>query len=120
MTLPRRPTLVLAACAGLLAATAAAAHHGWGSYDATKLVRLQAAPLEVQYRNPHAEIRMDRDGTPWTVILAPTARMESRGLPDGALAVGKPITIEGYARSDGSSEIRAERIIVGGKTVELR
>ncbi len=112
------PTLALACCA--FASTLAFAHHGWGAYHATKLVRVQASPTQVAYRNPHAEIRVDRDGQPWTVVLAPTARMESRGLPDGALAVGKPVTVEGYARTDGTKEIRAERIIVDGTTVELR
>ena len=37
-----------------------------------------------------------------------------------ALLPGKSISIEGYPRKDGTPEIRAERITVDGKTVELR
>lgn len=96
------------------------AHHGWGSYDAGKVMRFDAAPVEVRYRNPHAEISVDHAGNRWQVILAPTTRMESRGLAEGALKVGKTITVEGYPRKDGTRELRAERIVVDGKTIELR
>jgi hypothetical protein len=46
--------------------------------------------------------------------------MESRGLPNDALAAGKKVTIEAYPRTDGTPEMRAERITVDGKTIELR
>lgn len=104
----------------LLLAAAAWAHHGWSSYDASKVMKFDAALAEVRYRNPHAEVEVDHDGKRWLVILAPISRMESRGLASDALEKGKTITIEGYPRSDGTSELRAERITVDGKTVELR
>lgn len=112
--------LLLALIVLLLSASPALSHHGWGSYDAGKVMKFDAALAEVRYRNPHAEVEVDHQGRRWLVILAPTTRMESRGLPDGALTVGKTITIEGYPRSDGGAEIRAERIAVDGKTIELR
>lgn len=115
----RRILAVLGLVAALFAAPAIA-HHGWGSYDAGKVMRFDAAPVEVRYRNPHAEISVDHAGNRWRVILAPTARMESRGLVEGALKVGKTITVEGYPRKDGTHELRAERIVVDGKTIELR
>ena len=106
--------------AAMLFAAPVLAHHGWGSYDAGKVMRFDAAPVEVRYRNPHAEITVDYRGKRWVAVLAPTARMEMRGLPADALKVGKTITIEGYPRKDGSAELRAERIVVDGKTIELR
>ncbi len=109
-----------AAAAVVLTTTAAWAHHGWSSYDADKTVKVEAPLTVVHYRNPHAEVQVDREGKPWVVVLAPTGRMESRGLPPNALTVGKVITIEGYPRKDGTAEIRAERITVDGKAVELR
>ena len=109
------PALLLAS-----ASATAWAHHGWSSYDANKKVTVQAAPTDVQYRNPHAEIDIVHEGETWDVILAPIGRMESRGLSKDDLTVGKTITIEGYPRNDGKHEIRAERIIVDGKTIELR
>ena len=54
------------------------------------------------------------------MVLAPTGRMEARGLPEAMIAPGKPIKLVGYPRLDGTAEMRIERIIAGGKTVELR
>jgi len=116
----RRVPLLLPVLAALLLALPAFAHHGWGSYDAGKTMRFDAALVEVQMRNPHAEVAVDHQGERWQVVLAPIARMTSRGLAEGALVEGKTITIEGYPRLDGSREVRAERIVVDGKTIELR
>ncbi|MCL1634193.1 DUF6152 family protein [Luteimonas sp. SX5] len=115
----RRIIAVLWLVAALFAAPVLA-HHGWGSYDASKVMRFDAAPVEVRYRNPHAEITVDYRGQRWVAVLAPTSRMESRGLAEDALKVGKAITVEGYPRKDGTRELRAERIVVDGKTIELR
>lgn len=112
--------LALVIGAAVTVAPDARAHHGWSSYDANQAVKIEVPLAEVRYRNPHAEVEVDREGKRWLVILAPTGRMEGRGLPPEALKSGKVITIEGYPRKDGTAEIRAERIMVDGKTVELR
>jgi hypothetical protein len=104
----------------LLAALPAFAHHGWGSYDAGKVLTLKVKLDTVRYANPHAEVQVTHDTQRWNVVLAPVTRMTARGLPDGALKVGKQVTIVGYPRTDGTREIRAERITVDGKTIELR
>ena len=36
--------------------TAAAAHHGWGSYDAAKPVTVAGPILTSKYENPHATL----------------------------------------------------------------
>jgi hypothetical protein len=46
--------------------------------------------------------------------------MEVRGLARELLKPGGNVTVEGYANRGKPDEMRAERIIVGGKTVELR
>lgn len=104
----------------LLFAIPAAAHHGWSSYDADQALTLEVELDEVHYRNPHAEVEITHDGESWLAILAPISRMSSRGLAEDALVAGKTITIVGYPRKDGTPELRAERIIVDGKTIELR
>ena len=96
------------------------AHHGWSSYDPKKVMKFEAPLAAVRYRNPHAEVDVDHEGKRWLVILAPISRMEARGLPSDALVAGKTIVIEGYPRSDGTAEMRAERITVDQKTIELR
>lgn len=116
----RRLLLALIPVLAWTLALPALAHHGWGSYDADDLQDFQAALVTVAYRNPHAEVEVERDGERWLVILAPTTRMEARGLPSGALVVGRSIGIQAYPRSDGTRELRAERIVVDGQTIELR
>jgi hypothetical protein len=111
---------ILALFGAVALAGAAAAHHGWGSYDDKKLIKAEGPVLALKYQNPHADIVMNRDGKKWDIVLAPLSRMEARGLKREDIEVGKAVTIEGYPRKDGTPEIRAERIIVGGKTVELR
>ena len=111
--------LTLAAVATTLALPAAA-HHGWGGYDSQKTMKVQAAILEMKYENPHAEIVFQHQGKRWTATLAPVFRMRNRGLPEGALAKGKTVIVEGYPSRVNEGELRAERITVDGKTVELR
>jgi hypothetical protein len=112
----------LSLCVLLTAASAATvlAHHGWGSYDASKPVTVQG-PIETsQYQNPHALITVKTAEKVWTVVLAPVSRMQSRGAPAEFVAVGKMVSAVGYASTVEKNEMRAERITVDGKTVEMR
>jgi len=104
----------------VLVAGAAAAHHGWGSYDAAKPVTVNGPILTSKYENPHATITVKGSDKTWTVTLAPTSRMSSRGASDKVVAVGKTISAYGYPSTVEKDEMRAERITVDGKTYELR
>ena len=53
-------------------------------------------------------------------MLAPPSRMENRGLPRSALVPGRTVTVVGYPNRHKPDEMRAERITVDGRTVELR
>lgn len=107
--------------AALLALPAAAlAHHGWSSYDEAKTLRVTAPLTAVTWGNPHGTAKVSWQRKTWDVILAPTTRMEARGLTQAMVASGKPVTLVGYPRRDGTAEMRIERVIVDGKTVELR
>jgi hypothetical protein len=46
--------------------------------------------------------------------------MENRGLARAALATGTTATVEGYPNRDKPEEMRAERIVIGDRTTELR
>lgn len=74
----------------------------------------------MRYRNPHAELTIEHEGRAWRVILAPLSRLHSRGLPEGDLRPGQTVTLVAYPRKDGTAELRAERITVDGRTIELR
>ena len=101
-------------------AAPALAHHGWSSYDATKTIRVTAPLSNVTWGNPHGTARVAWQKRSWNVVLAPTARMEARGLTRAMLTSGKPVTLIGYPRRDGTAEMRIETVMAGGKTVELR
>ena len=113
--------------AALLAAPlAAAAHHGWSEYDSSKLLKLTGKIVESGYEHPHGHIRFEAKGEgatagkTWNVVLAPPSRMENRGLPREWLKAGAAAAVEGYPNRDKPEEMRAERITLNGKTIELR
>lgn len=100
--------------------TVALAHHGWGSYDADRPITVAGPIQTLKYENPHAEITVKGADKVWTVTLAPTFRMTSRGASAEVVAVGKTVSAYGYPSTATSNEMRAERITVDGKTYELR
>ena len=63
----------------MLLTTAAVAHHGWGSYDANKPLTISGPILSSKFENPHATITVRASDKVWTVTLAPTSRMSTRG-----------------------------------------
>ncbi|MGQ0652682.1 MAG: DUF6152 family protein [Betaproteobacteria bacterium] len=116
----RAAALILA----VLVAAPAGAHHGWSEYDSNKLLKLTGRVVESGYEHPHGHVRMqavgNEPGKTWTVILAPPSRMERRGLTKDMLRPGASATVEGYPSRSKPEELRAERIIVDGRTMELR
>ncbi len=115
-----RLALGLAAAVGLFGLPAMA-HHGWSTYDETKPLTVTGKIVETRYENPHAMIRVEVQGKRWLAVLAPVSRMESRGATADKVAVGKQVTMIGYASKEKADEMRVERITFdGGQTVELR
>lgn len=108
------------ACVLALLPLAALAHHGWSEYDSSKLLRLSGRIQETGYEHPHGYVKLAAPDKVWHAVLAPPSRMEARGLAREALKPGVEATVEGYANRSKPQEMRAERIIIGGKTVELR
>jgi hypothetical protein len=110
----------LLAAAALALVAPALAHHGWSEYDSSQTLTLTGKIVESGYEHPHGHIRLATPGKTWFVVLAPPTRMENRGLPKGALKPGASATVVGYPNRNKPGELRAERITVQGKTVELR
>ncbi len=96
------------------------AHHGWSEYDNSKELKLTGTIAESGYEHPHGHIKLVTPGKTWNAVLAPPSRMTARGLPPADLKVGTTVTVVGYGNRNKPEEMRAERIIVGNKTVELR
>jgi hypothetical protein len=112
--------LILATTLAALACGSALAHHGWGSYDAAKPITVSGAILTSKFENPHATITVKDADKVWTVTLAPTFRMLNRGATAELVAVGKTVSAYGYPSTVERDEMRAERITVDGKTIEMR
>lgn len=110
----------LALLATFVVAGMAYAHHGWSSYDETKPLTADGTIKTSSWSNPHGMATLEADGRTWEVVLAPTSRMQARGLTQAMIAPGSRVRVVGYAHKKVANEMRAERIIVGDKTVELR
>lgn len=100
----------------------AAVHHGWAHYDQETTLEYTGTIQESGMENPHSHIRLkveDKDEV-WLVILAPPSRMQNRGVTEDMLEVGNTVSVVGYPHREIKGEMRAERIIFGDQTVELR
>ena len=118
-----RDRLIQAGWTALLGATLAAgahAHHGWSEYDSSRPLTLTGVIKDSGYEHPHGHVHLETTGKTWQVVLAPPSRMERRGLARTDLKPGTQATVVGYANRSKPEEMRAERITIGGKTVELR
>lgn len=117
-----RIRLFAAFVALLFAGTApfALAHHGWSEYDAGHELTIEGTVVASAYENPHTVIRLKTASKTWVAVLAPPFRMEARGLKADAIKVGLKANLVGYPNRGKPEEMRAERIIVDGKTIELR
>ena len=96
------------------------AHHGWSGYDGSTPLKVAGTIREAGYEHPHGFIKLEAPGKTWLVVLAPPSRMENRGLASAALKAGVSAQVEGYASRSDAQEMRAERITIDGKTIELR
>jgi hypothetical protein len=115
----RLRTLGLAAAATVALAGTALAHHGWTGYQ-EDIQKLSGVIEEANYGNPHGSIQLKTTDKTWEVVLAPPSRMTNRGLTQEMLKVGTTVSVEGYKSTSDEKEMRAERISIAGKTVELR
>jgi len=115
-----RRRMAMVAMAGLLFGAPAGAHHGWSEYDSAHSLTLSGTIRDSGYEHPHGHVRLETPGKIWTVILAPPSRMENRGLPRAALKPGAQAVVVGFPSRNKAEELRAERITIGGKTIELR
>jgi hypothetical protein len=111
--------LLLTAAGSLALVGSALAHHGWTGY-AEEIQKLSGTIEQSSYGNPHGSIQLKTANKTWEVVLAPPSRMTTRGLNEEMLKAGTAATVEGYQSKSDENEMRAERITIAGKTVELR
>ncbi len=120
MPLGRAIPSLLAALMLIVTAGSAGAHHGWSEYDSARRATMSGTISELHFGNPHVTIVLESNGELWNVMLASPSRLESRGCTAEMLAVGQAVTIEGLPHKSKEHAFRAERMVLGGKTIELR
>src|ERR1051325_7838776 len=111
--------VIVSLVAAMGSAARVAAHHGWTGYE-EKETKLTGTITAFSYENPHASVTLAVDGKNWHIVLAPPARMQSRGLQKDMLKVGAKAIVTGYVHKTAATELRAERITIGDKTTDLR
>ncbi|MGA0557137.1 DUF6152 family protein [Larkinella sp. VNQ87] len=117
MTLLQKSSLALFV---LLGVAFAPMHHGWGDYDQTKVLDYTGTIEESKYENPHATARIKDKNKTWLVYLAPTSRMQERGVSAEMIKKGTSLRIVGYPHKTVKDEMRAERVFIDGKKYEMR
>jgi hypothetical protein len=103
-----------------ISASAAVAHHGWSEYDEKTPLTIDGIVKSATYSNPHGTMKFEAAGKVWDVVLAPVARMQTRGLTEAMLRPGTEVRVVGYQHRKTATEMRAENVTIGGKKVELR
>ena len=82
---------------------------------------LHSAPVEsLVWADPHSHVMLKYNGATWEATLAPLFRMQARGITQDMLKPGTQVVVEGHPSTRLEHEMRAERITVAGKVVELR
>ncbi len=102
-----------------LAAPASRAHHGW-AWTTGENIELAGIIKEVKLGNPHGILKVEANGTLWTVEVGQPWRNERAGLKDGDLAEGVSIRVIGEPASDASDKrLKAERLFLGDREYVL-
>ena len=113
-----RLSIVALAGAASLVAGAALAHHGWTTYSEAES-QVSGTLETAELGAPHGVLKVKNAQGVWNVMLAPPAAIERSGLTLQALPKGARVTAKGHKRTDGSLEIKTERLVVGEKTYDL-
>lgn len=112
-------TFGLGAAALTLAASTAAAHHGWSWYG-NDAFELTGQIVETHFGNPHDRLTIEADGETWNVVLSPPRRSERAGFDASTVKVGDTVTAYGHRHEErGNLEMKTERIRVGDNLYDL-
>jgi hypothetical protein len=114
-----RRTLIAGLAAGALAATTAAAHHGWAWTEDAPFT-LTGIIEDIYIGNPHVTLKVRAEDGVWDVDLAPLSRTLRAGFDENAAKVGDEVTVLGFrSRDHAERHMKAARVIVNGNTYDV-
>jgi hypothetical protein len=114
----RVSTLAGGLALSLAGAGAAYAHHGWTTYAEAES-EVSGVVESAELGAPHGLLRVRNAQGTWNVMLSPPAGIQRAGLTLQAIPKGAKVVARGHMRTDGTLEIKTERLVVGAKTYDL-
>ena len=101
-----------------------AAHHVVAAkFDPDLPVRLDGRVTKVDWANPHVHVFVDVDGPDgtanWAIELESRAALEASGWRADTLALGEPVTVDGWAARDGSLQAWSRALVRSGTNARL-
>jgi hypothetical protein len=95
-----KPLRLASACAAVLAAGAASAHHGFGNFDRSREVSLEGTITSIDFVNPHAYVYFEATNADGTKVakrceMRAATVLRRSGWTAEMFKTGEPIKIEG-------------------------
>lgn len=101
--------IAMSAFTSLLVPVAAIAHHSFADYDDKKRITLSGTLTSIEFRNPHIRLVMDvKRGSKteqWEFSGPSPIDWRREGWGKSDFVVGKPLTITGFPKRDGSKHL---------------
>ena len=95
--------------------------HDWPAYDQTKTEKITGVVRQVSWHGKPPSLRVELpDKLLVTLVIAPSARNEFRGLTEDAMKAGITISAEAYTSKQIKDELRAISLTVGRQQIEQR
>ena len=120
MTLRTRRYALALPLLAAVAATGAAAHHGW-SWAEEQQTTLEGTLRSVSMAPPHPSLQVaDKDGAVWQIDLGNPNQTQRSGFTAEAAKAGDAVTVLGNRNLDRTkNHMKAVRITVAGRTYDM-
>ena len=112
-----KPFFKIILASSLLLAGSVFAHHSFvAEFDSNKPIQLNGIVTKVEWTNPHVwiylNVKNDETGETvnWGAELGPPHGLQRRGWRRNTLAIGTPISVDGFLARNGTPRVNARSI----------